>query len=126
METDPDVIAIALCTLAGRDNFAFIKFEWGISEKSVQSIKQYTNAEIVCDKRIDDYDNIQNGDKIAINFSGGFDSLAARALMPEGILLISLDFGKGFERESGQRPQGLRRKRPDSVREERQSVCFHG
>lgn len=34
-----------------------------------------------------------------LNFSGGFDSLAALYLMPEDTKLVAIDFGGWFERE---------------------------
>lgn len=94
----PDCVAAALSTLCGR-KYQEIVFDFPISQSAGQLIAdaygvavRSTEAPIA---------PRTPGDAIALNFSGGFDSLAALALAgPDNLQLISMDFGSAFAREA--------------------------
>lgn len=70
-----------------------------LSEDICHKIAQFTKADVFCRdvKRRDAAAVINEG--YVLCFSGGYDSLAANYLMPEGTKLVAIDFGKNFERE---------------------------
>lgn len=95
-----DLIAIALSTLCGRNNYDEITFDFAIKQETIEKLKTFTHANIIAN--IDNAPN--NTAKIektngALSFSGGFDSLAAKCLMPDNTKLVSMDFGGKFARE---------------------------
>ena len=96
-----DLIAIALSTLCGRGNYQSIKFDFDISNQAAERIKDFCRAEIACGihSKSSIEQNVLTKNKSALSFSGGFDSLAAKFLMPDDTVLISMDFGGKFARE---------------------------
>lgn len=100
-----DKIALALSTLCGR-KYKKINYELLISEPVFDEIVAFTLAEVSCLGRLKDRMTISHqnhmeddGDTVVLNFSGGFDSLAAKYLMPADTKLVSMDFGGRFSRE---------------------------
>ena len=94
-----DAIALALATLCGR-TYHSILFDVKVSTECVNSIKKFTGAEVQtkghCVKSLPESREIA-----MLNFSGGFDSLAAMCLLPEdSTKLVAVDFGGWFEREA--------------------------
>lgn len=92
----PDCVAAALSTLAGR-KFGRLVFDFAISRQAQEMIASTYDADVA-------FDGVpppprQPGSNIALNFSGGFDSLAAKLLAGDDIKLISMAFGGAFARE---------------------------
>lgn len=92
---DHQTIALALATLCGT-NYDEIKIDLPLGPQTKNTIQTHTKASLTCHEGADTV--VRPGSNTALNFSGGFDSLAALALLdnPE---LVSLDFGGRFERE---------------------------
>lgn len=95
-----DTIALIASTLCGQ-SFKNINYDLPISAKCKSLLSAFTKGNITCAGIINDsYNTLQNSDKILLNFSGGLDSLSILPLIPkEKIELVSMDFGKNFERE---------------------------
>lgn len=93
-----DQIALALSTLCGRA-YASIRMDLFVSEGCAQTIEAYTRAELILRGRGIIADRMA-GREYLLNFSGGFDSLAALSLMPESTRLVSNDWGGNFSREA--------------------------
>lgn len=90
-------LALALSTLVGK-SYGRIRFEFAIPESTRRDIEKWTGAEVYAagEERKTAYDS----DGVVLNFSGGFDSLAARYLLPTGHHMVSMDFGGRFSREA--------------------------
>lgn len=97
-----DLIALALSTLCGK-SYSNIYFDLEINQSTYNELKKFTNANIEVLK-INNTETIsetrKNKDNIILNFSGGFDSLAALCVMPKNTKLVAIDFGGWFERET--------------------------
>lgn len=98
-----DAIVIALSTLCGRQ-YERIYFELIVSQNALNEIKDFTLSQIECLGIVESplrliKENSNEQDSVVLNFSGGFDSLAAMALMPSARKLVSMDFGGRFSRE---------------------------
>lgn len=93
-----DLIALSLSTLCGR-KYQQIELELSISSRAKVNIERFTNSEVI----VKTFEQISHRRKkrtnLTLNFSGGFDSLAALSLMPENTMLVSMDFGGRFSRE---------------------------
>lgn len=104
IKPNEDLIAIALSTLCGR-KYSEIYYELNVSSKTIREISNFTLANVTVkkEKSINKKRTLSifNKRKIntTLNFSGGFDSLAAKYLMPDDTKLVSMDFGGKFERE---------------------------
>lgn len=93
-----DLIGIALATLCG-NNYHNIKMEIALTKKVQDSIKFFTKAELYCETDMKTYLINKSYGNHTLNFSGGFDSLAALAFLPSNSSLVSMDFGGHFSRE---------------------------
>lgn len=93
-----DQIALALSTLCGRA-YASIRMDLHVSENCAKTIEAYTQAELTFAGR-GVLASRREGREYLLNFSGGFDSLAALSLMPESTRLVSNDWGGNFSREA--------------------------
>ena len=93
-----DLIAIALSTLCGRGNYTSIHFDFPIQEKTIDKIKNFCHCPITASNVIKNKADITKTTN-ALSFSGGFDSLSAKYLMPSKTKLVSMDFGGKFSRE---------------------------
>lgn len=91
-----DVIALCLATLCGKV-YDSVEFDLVYSERCAQSLRKITGAEVTAPSGPEYYR--RRGATAALNFSGGFDSLAVLEMMPQDTALISLDFGGRFARE---------------------------
>lgn len=91
----PDVLAAALGSLCGTA-YESVYFDLPLGENTVKQLEDSLGAQVGCLSGVDRRRRV--GRETGLNFSGGFDSLAARALMPSAHL-ISLDFGGRFSRE---------------------------
>ncbi|MHA7579446.1 hypothetical protein ACX12E_03535 [Paenibacillus vandeheii] len=96
-----DLIALALSTLCG-NVFSNIHFDLEVCSETIIEIEKFTKSRVTVSSELNSQMLKKNrtGDaNISLNFSGGFDSLAALCLMPEKTKLVSMNFGKSFERE---------------------------
>lgn len=93
-----DSIAITLSTLCGK-YFNEIYIDLKVSEDVLNKISDFTNAKVTVKEILPEINYNTSGTNAIINFSGGFDSLAAACLIPDA-KLVSLDFGGWFEREA--------------------------
>ncbi len=105
-----DIVALALSTLCGKQ-YSKIYFDLRINSDTISKISNYTEAKVSSKeefvleneskKRIRKIFNFikSKNASVTLNFSGGFDSLAAKCLMPKGTKLVSMDFGGNFSRE---------------------------
>lgn len=92
-----DAIACTLATLCGR-SYVNVYLELTISDRTKTILEEFTGAKWHTLGSIPAAD-ASTSEKIMLNFSGGFDSLAAKAILPEETDLIAVDFGGWFERE---------------------------
>lgn len=97
-----DEIALTLSTLCG-NAYQSIQMDIAVSDAVLEGIGKFTGAEVTVAGTLPYREREPKNDDgaIILNFSGGFDSLAALAVMPEDTRLVSVDFGGQFDRESG-------------------------
>lgn len=91
-------IAHALSTLCGK-KYKQIGFSFEVPRNTVAEIEKFTGAEVsafASDSVV--LPKYESGS--VLSFSGGFDSMAAKALMPDDTHLVSIDFGGWFKRET--------------------------
>ena len=89
-----DSVAAALATLCGK-KYQKIRFKFPLSRACRQGISEQTSALVTSDGT---GTRRRSGRNIALNFSGGFDSLASYFLAPQQIR-VAVAFGSWFERE---------------------------
>lgn len=91
----PDCVAAALSTLCGR-KYAEIAFDFPVSDRCRSMIEDCYGVAIkvpgAVARRV-------AGPNLMLNFSGGFDSLAAMLTAGSELPMVSMDFGPPFERE---------------------------
>ena len=98
-ELDRDLVALALTTLLGT-KYSTVELSDEISGETRRIGEQLTHANWIAPESPASFAHVNEGRRgLALNFSGGFDSLAALALLPRDTNLISLDFGGPFSRE---------------------------
>lgn len=93
-----DLIAYAFVTLLGT-TYSQIEFELPIPQSTRANIERLCRARCTGPESEALPDRSGYG-HVALNFSGGFDSLAALSMLGEGVRLVSLDFGGPFSREA--------------------------
>lgn len=91
-------VALTLAALCGR-KFDHISFDFEVAPTTANSIADFTGAELSFWATTDP-DSAASRSGQLLSFSGGFDSLSARALMPADTSLVSVGFGGWFEREA--------------------------
>ena len=89
-------IAVAMATMAGQ-SFEEIHMDLPVDPLARVLIERWTKAKLVCSGE-EIYNRI-TGDNVLLTFSGGFDSLAAKSLIPEDALLTSSRFLGNYEKE---------------------------
>lgn len=89
--------ANVLTVLCGRA-YSEISFEFPVPGDVLEGAKAFTAADVRSEPG-GRGGRIRRGGGVILSFSGGFDSLAAKALMPKRTALASLDFGGRFARE---------------------------
>lgn len=97
-EPDEQLIALALTTMIGA-KYDRVELDLALTAETRASFSQLCSC-IVESKIAPAQLKGPSGNMTALNFSGGFDSLAAKALLPRDTVLIALDFGGSFERET--------------------------
>lgn len=90
-EVNDNLLAIALSTFCGF-KFDYIYFDLFIHEDTVKNISSFTRSNVECKGFNNEEFLNKNYDKIALNFSGGLDSLAAKFLLGDYAELISVSF----------------------------------
>ncbi|SDE71771.1 cyanophycin synthetase [Paracoccus isoporae] len=93
-----DLIAHALSTLAAR-KYSDVHFDFPVSAACLGRIQPFTLCLPTAAAPAEEERWARNETGVTLSFSGGFDSLAALALMPGDTSLVSLDFGGQFARE---------------------------
>lgn len=95
-----DLIALAMTTVCFK-GYDVIRFEGlGISPETQKKIEAGTGACVFASGIEENGTHFSTKRENSIlSFSGGFDSLATRALMPENTRLVSMDYGGRFSRE---------------------------
>lgn len=96
---DDDLIAGVFASLAG-PNLEAVSMELSLTNPIRVAIESFCGCELDCGSRTEGQDWISGYDNHALSFSGGFDSLAALALLPDQPTLVSMDFGGWFQRET--------------------------
>ena len=91
-----DDLALAWASLCGQQ-YDQIVFPSAVSEKVHRTIKSFTRSELIAEIGQDQPRASRSGH--ALSFSGGLDSMACLALLPEDTKLVSIDFGGHFDRE---------------------------
>ncbi|MFF2676977.1 hypothetical protein ACFVRT_10330 [Arthrobacter koreensis] len=94
---DNDLLAIAISTLLGT-KYSNLTLDLAISDEARTKLSDLISAPVQA-KRSGTYMSPPISSGTTLNFSGGFDSLAAKVLLPEDAKLVALDFGGAFERE---------------------------
>ena len=94
-----DAIALAISTFVG-EKFEQVSIDLPISKETKDNIEKFTKAVVIAPVDKNTVLKPITGDNIILNFSGGFDSLAAMYLMPSRTKLVAIDFGGWFEREA--------------------------
>ena len=92
-----DAIALAVSTFAGT-NYQELSIELEISKKTKENISNFTKANVIAPVGETEF-LFEKRNSMILNFSGGFDSLAALSLMPSDTKLVAVDFGGWFDRE---------------------------
>lgn len=93
-----DLIALAFTTLCGT-KYDEISFDLPISKSIKRSVEQITKSSVKAPLQAL-APAAPPPKNYVLNFSGGFDSLAALAVMPDKVKLASIDFGGAFKREA--------------------------
>lgn len=92
------LVALALTTLCGA-KFNQVNFDFEVEESALKIIRAFTGTDAQAVETSDSLRKNYSGGNV-LSFSGGFDSMAALALMPDDTHLVSLDFGGWFTREA--------------------------
>ena len=97
---DTNNLATALSTLAGTQ-FDEIVFDFPVDPLVAKGIGDWTKTKVIAEETqpAGGVENPAKSESVVLNFSGGFDSLAAKCLLPDNTRLVSLDFGGRFSRE---------------------------
>ncbi len=105
--TPPSLKAIiaVLCALIGKNKYEKVYIDIDMERELADMARKFIGCEVSfksISEKLRTYEtSIIYDDNILVNFSGGFDSLALLALLPEEkTKLVSLNFGGWFERES--------------------------
>ncbi|MBQ6219903.1 MAG: hypothetical protein IJJ47_09240 [Methanosphaera sp.] len=78
-----NVMAVVLTTLTGQ-LYDKIYYDLELNENIIQQISDFTKSKVSCKQKINtDFINNNINEKIILNFSGGFDSLALLSILPK-------------------------------------------
>lgn len=92
-----DSIAATVGLLLGRGNTG-ISFDFPVSARTLEGVAAHCRCEVTS-ARAGEPIRHPSPSRVGLAFSGGFDSLMARDLLPADTALLSLDFGGRFSRE---------------------------
>ncbi|MDR0489135.1 MAG: hypothetical protein LBG99_07060 [Propionibacteriaceae bacterium] len=94
-----DIIALALSTLFGKA-YDDVHIDLPVSEHTLSKIHSFTGIRPSVKSITSTAPTFPTTpNKVTLNFSGGLDSLSVKALLPDDISLVSLDYGGLFARE---------------------------
>lgn len=93
-----DLIAVFFAVLAG-PGLANLQMDLAVTPEISAAIERFCGCKLAAE-RVDPAEVEAEREGLALSFSGGFDSLAAKALLPGSPALISMDFGGWFQRET--------------------------
>lgn len=93
-----DLIALSLATLCGT-KYDNITMELTVSKLTKDYIEIFTQATLHIKENSFSTIITKHKNNHTLNFSGGFDSIAALAFLPQNSSLVSMDFGGNFTRE---------------------------
>lgn len=93
-----DLIALSLATLCGK-KYVEITLELNITNRIKMAIERFTGATVICKTDFSSPIISKSFGNQTVNFSGGFDSMAALPFLPKNSSLVSMDFGGHFSRE---------------------------
>ncbi|MBY8873528.1 hypothetical protein K7640_16960 [Micromonospora sp. PLK6-60] len=93
----PDAVALAVSTMCG-PAYDRVRLDLRISPAAKQVVESFVRGEVAAPTRERPAGEGRREGNV-LNFSGGFDSLAALHLMPEETSLVSMDFGGRFATE---------------------------
>ncbi|MEV0153386.1 hypothetical protein AB0H57_06535 [Micromonospora sp. NPDC050686] len=93
----PDTVALALSTMCG-PAYDRVQLDLRISPAVKQVVESFVRGKVTAPIRERPAGGGRREGNV-LNFSGGFDSLAALHLMPEETSLVSMDFGGRFAKE---------------------------
>lgn len=91
-------LAHALAAIVG-SHFDIIRYDFPITKQDQEHIAHWTRSQVHTVGNLKDREEMQLENSAVLNFSGGFDSLSALALLPDDTELVSMDFGGRFSRE---------------------------
>ena len=97
-EIDFDRLAALLSSFCGIA-YSEIYFDFPVSVEMIKRVAEFTKAKVESSEE-NHLTLPRKRSGHVLSFSGGFDSLAAKALMPIDTHLVSIDFGGRFHRES--------------------------
>lgn len=98
-EPSNDAIAIMLSTLIG-NFYDDVTIDLEVSQQTKECIDKFTKVSCNMPVNLNRQKVNVSGNGIILNFSGGFDSLAAMCIMPKDTKLVAIDFGGWFQRET--------------------------
>lgn len=93
-----DLIGLAISTMVGT-KYDQIDIDLPLTARTQAAIESLTKASVNSPLQALPQ-SASPGKSMVLNFSGGFDSLATLALLPDDTKLVSLDFGGNFQREA--------------------------
>ena len=93
----PSEVAVAMSTFVG-SSADCIMIQLPIDRLVKRRIEQWTGAILACDAA-ESYPKTSTNGSIVLNFSGGFDSLAAMFLLPQDTQLVSVNYLGPYQRE---------------------------
>lgn len=94
MELHGDQIATAFSTFC-LSKYRLINFDFAVSDHAASRIANYSLSSVVAGQQGEEW-SLRPRSGTALSFSGGFDSLAAKFLLPDDADLVSMDFGGRF------------------------------
>lgn len=93
----PDAILASVGMILAR-SYSVIDIDFGVSDEMRRLVSLHCQAEVVGGATVPAEGPVEGG-SISLAFSGGFDSITARDMLPQDTQLVSLDFGGAFSRE---------------------------
>lgn len=81
-------------------DYSNVYLDLPITQKTKLQLMQFTRANWITNGVLPEQEETDQDSQMILNFSGDFDSLAAKALLPDDTNLVAVKFGGWFERES--------------------------
>lgn len=97
-ELHPDAVLATLGMILARSHDR-IRLNFDVSAEMRAAVSKHCHASVVGGNTVPPEPSLESGPAVGLAFSGGFDSVTARDLLPDNPHLISMDFGGNFARE---------------------------